>query len=487
MLFADDAALTSHSEDGLQQLVSRLFHAYNEFGLTISLKKTNVMTQGTVAPLNIDIDGYSLEVVEHFKYLGLTITNSLSIDAEMNSRVAKVAAVTAKLCHRVWNNSSLTEKTKLCVSQTWMLSTLLCGSKAWTAYGRHEKKLKVPNTEILELCNVCSMFTILGKRRLSWLVHIRRMNLGHIPKDLLYGELAEGIHLAGQPRLCFTDVCKKDMTMWSINVNTWEQSAEAHFVAACVFTCIYLSNCVHFIFLSTCEYVHPCVIAVTLLGIWAVCLWPYLLSKSIPLNCDEDHGGISSCPSISQEKLLDRVVQHAELIYRTSEESHTLFENMFVPIPLRLPGNQRGYVCITKALPLPTSKSEIQQISDKWLLHSVADACPVLDWALVDLQATLQHYDGVTDILLNKTKWVSEKLNSLEKGVLVLIKKILNEEILSASYSEDSLLQEDSQPEMLNSILRVYALLSCFKKDAHKMETFMKLLRCRQTDKYNCA
>ena len=45
LLFADDAALTSHSEGGLQQLVTCFSHAYKEFGLTISLKKTNVMAQ----------------------------------------------------------------------------------------------------------------------------------------------------------------------------------------------------------------------------------------------------------------------------------------------------------------------------------------------------------------------------------------------------------------------------------------------------------
>ena len=52
VLFADDAALTSHTEDGLQQLVSRLSHAHKEFGLTISIKKTNVMAQDSDHPLS---------------------------------------------------------------------------------------------------------------------------------------------------------------------------------------------------------------------------------------------------------------------------------------------------------------------------------------------------------------------------------------------------------------------------------------------------
>ncbi len=45
MLFADDAALTAHTKDALQCLISSFARASDEFGLTISLKKSNVMGQ----------------------------------------------------------------------------------------------------------------------------------------------------------------------------------------------------------------------------------------------------------------------------------------------------------------------------------------------------------------------------------------------------------------------------------------------------------
>ncbi|XP_070685265.1 somatolactin alpha [Pempheris klunzingeri] len=222
-------------------------------------------------------------------------------------------------------------------------------------------------------------------------------------------------------------------------------------------------------------------------GVWAVLLWPHLLTVSIPLDCKEEQGSLSRCPSISQEKLLDRVIQHAELIYRVSEESCSLFEEMFIPFPLQLQRNQVGYACITKALSIPSSKSEIQQISDKWLLHSVLMLVQSWIAPLVQLQTTLDSYDGAPDVLLNKTKWVSEKLISLEQGVVVLIKKMLDEGIITTTYSEQGFFQYDVQPEMLESIMRDYTLLSCFKKDAHKMEILLKLLKCRQTNTYNCA
>ncbi|XP_058490234.1 somatolactin alpha [Solea solea] len=222
-------------------------------------------------------------------------------------------------------------------------------------------------------------------------------------------------------------------------------------------------------------------------GVWAVLLWPYLLAVSIPLDCKDEQGSISRCPFISQEKLLDRIIQHAELISRISEESCSLFEELFVPFPLRLQRNQVGYACITKALPIPSSKSEIQQVSDKWLLQSVLML--VQSWVepLVYLQTTLDRYDNAPDVLLNKTKWVSEKLVSLEQGVVVLIRKMLDEGMLTTTYNEQDLFQYDVLPDVLESVMRDYTLLSCFKKDAHKMEIFLKLLKCRQTDNFNCA
>ncbi|XP_010755407.1 somatolactin alpha isoform X1 [Larimichthys crocea] len=219
-------------------------------------------------------------------------------------------------------------------------------------------------------------------------------------------------------------------------------------------------------------------------GVWALLLWPYLLTVSIPLDCKEEQGSFSRCPYISQEKLLDRVIQHAELIYRVSEESCSLFEEMFVPFSLQLQRNQAGYACITKAFPIPSSKSEIQQISDKWLLHSVLILVQSWIGPMVYLQTTMDHYDGVPDMLLNKTKWVSEKLISLEQGVVVLLKKMLDEGMITTTYSEQGLFQYEVQPDMLESVMRDYTLLSCFKKDAHKMEVLLKLLKCRQTN--NC-
>jgi hypothetical protein len=53
MLFADDAALVSHTQEGLQCLMDRLSKACKEFALTISIKKTEVMAQDAEIPPSI--------------------------------------------------------------------------------------------------------------------------------------------------------------------------------------------------------------------------------------------------------------------------------------------------------------------------------------------------------------------------------------------------------------------------------------------------
>ena len=70
MLFADDAAtVATHTQEELQSLMDCFSQACKDFGLTISLKKTNVLGQDTEALSSITIDNYELDAVCQFTYL----------------------------------------------------------------------------------------------------------------------------------------------------------------------------------------------------------------------------------------------------------------------------------------------------------------------------------------------------------------------------------------------------------------------------------
>lgn len=234
MLFADDAALTAHTEAALQQLITLFAQACTEFGLTISLKKTNMGQDISTTP-TITIGDHTLEVVDKFTYLGSTLSSNLSLDAELNVRIGKAASAMARLAKRVWDNPMLNLNTKMKVYQACVLSTLLYGSEAWTLYTHQERRLnafhmrnlrrllgitwqdRVSNADVLAQAGLSGMFATLSQRRLRWLRHVCRMDDGRIPKDILYGELATGIRPTGRPALRYKDVCKRDLKSCNIN------------------------------------------------------------------------------------------------------------------------------------------------------------------------------------------------------------------------------------------------------------------------------
>ena len=244
MLYADDAAVVAHSQDELQALMDRFATACTAFGLTISIKKTEVMGQNVESQPEVYIDNQKLVATDNFTYLGSTISSTLGLDREIDRRIGRACGTFAKLRKRVWENKKLTIKTKVAVYRACVLSTLLYGSETWATYATQEKRLnsfhlrhlrlileikwqdKVTNNEVLERAGIDSLYSLLKQRRLRWLGHVRRMEDGRLPKDLLYGKLAKGKRSQGRPLQCYRNVCKRDLRDCNIDATDWEEKAE---------------------------------------------------------------------------------------------------------------------------------------------------------------------------------------------------------------------------------------------------------------------
>ena len=106
LLFADDAAITTHTQDNLQQLLDCFSEACRHFGLTISLAKTQVMEQDIKEIPSFFVHNYTLEVIHEFVYLGSTITDNLSIDSELSKRIGKAAMTLSMLTKRYGSTTS---------------------------------------------------------------------------------------------------------------------------------------------------------------------------------------------------------------------------------------------------------------------------------------------------------------------------------------------------------------------------------------------
>ena len=110
-LFADDCALNVTSEHNMQDSLYRFSTACDNFSLTISTKKTEVMFQpapGKPYPKpHITVNDTVLNDVENFTYLGSTISRHVNIDEEITCRIAKASSMFGRLQSNVWDRRGI--------------------------------------------------------------------------------------------------------------------------------------------------------------------------------------------------------------------------------------------------------------------------------------------------------------------------------------------------------------------------------------------
>ncbi|XP_051645437.1 uncharacterized protein LOC127471941 [Manacus candei] len=120
-----------------------------------------------------------------------------------------------------------------------LLSTLLYGFKSWVIYRHHLRLLErfhqrclctvlnihwsdvVTNTSVLEQAAVTSIEAMLMRTQLRWAGHVSRMKDHHLPKILLYGELATGCRKRGALKRRYKDSLKQHLSLGHIDQHNW--------------------------------------------------------------------------------------------------------------------------------------------------------------------------------------------------------------------------------------------------------------------------
>ena len=244
LLYADDCALLAHSLTEAQLLFDRFQSAASRFGLTVSLKKTEVMAlPPSLPPPVIQAGGAALQSTVKFCYLGSFVTADVSIDAEVTSRLAKASASFGRLSSRLWNDHGIRLDTKIAVYKAAVLTTLLYGSETWTVYRRHVIKLDqfhmrclrqiahvkwqdmTPNTEVLKICNITGIEALLAGTRLRWAGHVARMEDDRLPKQAFFSELQVGERSCGGQLKRYKDVLKATLKSTDIGYTDFEHLA----------------------------------------------------------------------------------------------------------------------------------------------------------------------------------------------------------------------------------------------------------------------
>ena len=129
----------------MQRMVVLFAEACANFSLTITIKKTEVQFQSAPAEPYVEsvitINGQKLNVTEKFPYLGSVMSDSATIDDEINLRVSRASSSFGRMREKVWKRRGLSFETKLQVYRAVVLSSLLYGSESWSVYFRHLKTI----------------------------------------------------------------------------------------------------------------------------------------------------------------------------------------------------------------------------------------------------------------------------------------------------------------------------------------------------------
>ena len=130
--FADDKAMASNTNAGLQRIMNDLNEAGKRYGMKINISKTKVMriTHLRNKSIKILIDETEIEAVNEFKYLGSVISNDGRCEPEIRKRIAKAKASFAE------NEIFLSSKTNLPLRKRFLKSVVwsnaLYAAETWT-------------------------------------------------------------------------------------------------------------------------------------------------------------------------------------------------------------------------------------------------------------------------------------------------------------------------------------------------------------------
>ncbi len=223
--FADDIALIAESAKDLQTLLNKVHTTSKKYGMEISIQKTKAMvfdiSSAEPEKVDIKIDNISLEQVDQFKYLGVTLTPSNDSTTEINHRLMLASTVLGKL-QRVWKDDDVSLRTKLRLVNALVYPVLLYGAEVWTIKKADQNKLeafemrcyrkvlniswqdKIRNDEVLaRISRVSSparnIISRIKDAQLSWFGHVARMDNNRLPKRIML-ETVSGKNRKGRPR-----------------------------------------------------------------------------------------------------------------------------------------------------------------------------------------------------------------------------------------------------------------------------------------------
>ncbi|NP_001290869.1 somatotropin precursor [Esox lucius] len=194
-------------------------------------------------------------------------------------------------------------------------------------------------------------------------------------------------------------------------------------------------------------------------------------------------GYLSLGAAMENQRLFNIAVNRVQHLHLLAQKMFNDFEGTLLPDERR----QLNKIflldfCNSDSIVSPIDKHETQKSSVLKLLHISFRLIESWEYPSQTLTHTMSNN-------LNQNQ-MSEKLSNLKVGINLLIKG--NQEDVPSLDDNDSqqLLPYGNYYQNLgdnDNVRRNYELLACFKKDMHKVETYLTVAKCRKSLEANCT
>ena len=154
MLYADDAGVVSTSPRGLTRMMGVIVVTCQEFGLTVSEKKTEAMhlwshPHTTSNTLGIEAAGQRYKPTTEFVYLGGAISESADLDIEIQRRIGAAWASVRKYSSQLYDRRNARLSLKIRLFKAEVMEAMLYGCATWTIRSQDFSSLRTAHHKLL--------------------------------------------------------------------------------------------------------------------------------------------------------------------------------------------------------------------------------------------------------------------------------------------------------------------------------------------------
>ena len=136
--YADDTSLLTEDKEDMRKLLENLKEESEKAGLMLNLKKTKIMTKGTLK--EFILEGTEMEITNCYTFLGSIITRDGYDYMELNTRLS-IGRMVKKKLERIVKDKDVKKATKIKTKETLIFPAVTCGSESWTVRKKERKKL----------------------------------------------------------------------------------------------------------------------------------------------------------------------------------------------------------------------------------------------------------------------------------------------------------------------------------------------------------